>query len=156
MTKKKQTIEEREAEWEAFENEVSPEPPSIQTFCKCGAKTSWSCGDQCRVCYHSAEFLSKPERFHLAVANVPSRAARRALKWGLHLKNNQKAYPGTLIPETLNNSLFLCGKAGVGKTTIAISAMLYHMYQVNTVKEHFKTRQTFWFETIPNMVVNLR
>ena len=78
-TNGKQSIESRQAEWDAFENEISPQKPSIQTFCKCGSKTSFGCEDQCRVCYYSDLFLSKPERLYLAEANVPPKAARRAL-----------------------------------------------------------------------------
>lgn len=139
-----------------FDDDEIPGVNNTKTFCKCGASTSFGCEDQCRVCFYRGQFLAKSEKSHLAEANVPPKTARRALKLGLHLKNNQKAYPGRYIPESLNTSLFLYGEAGVGKTTLAISAMLYHMYQVNTIKEHFKKDQTFWFEAIPDMIVNLR
>lgn len=135
-----------------FEEEVKPEVK----YCQCGSKVSFGCGDQCRVCFYSANFKAKNIVSHLIDANAPSKAARRTAKLALHFKGNKNAYPGSLIPDLFCQSLFICGGVGIGKTTFAFLNMIHHMEQWNTTKEHFKKGQTFLFESIPNMMLNLR
>ena len=131
-------------------------PNQEQVFCQCGDKVSFGCEDQCRVCFYSAKFKAKNILTHLSDANVPPKSARRASKLALRFKENKKAYPGSLIPETFSHSLFLPGKAGIGKTSFALLTMMYHMEQFNCVKGRFQKGKTFLFETTQDMIQILR
>ena len=124
--------------------------------CQCGEKVSFGCNDQCRLCYYTNKFQSKSILAHLTEAGVPSKTARRVLRMTQDSTENKKVASSIPIPETFKQSLFLPGKAGIGKTTFAVSSMLYHMEQYNTVKEHLNPRATFLFETSPQLIQNLQ
>ncbi len=131
-------------------------PIMISETCQCGNKASFGCNNQCRLCYYTTQFRAKNIISHLLEANVPTKTARRALRIAPDGPEKKKATLSILIPETFKQSLFLPGKAGIGKTTFAVSSMLYHMEQYNTTKEHLNPRATFLFETAPQLIQNLQ
>lgn len=143
---------------EDFEPFDEPEiwSPATRPICQCGKKTSFGCGDKCRFCFYSDQFLGKKIETHLGEANIPKKTAGQAAHMAVHYKNNKNAYPGSLIPEIFSTSAFISGKAGIGKTTLAICSMIHHMEQYFTTAKHFSKDKTFWFETTTEMIQKLR
>lgn len=141
-------------QYDDFEDEEETKPEV--KYCQCGSKVSFGCGDQCRVCFYSANFLAKPIESHLRAAGTPRRIARVASKHypDAFLKEGMPLYPS--FSDSFENSVFLHGLPGSGKTVFATAMMIHHMLQWNTTKEHFKKGRTFLFESMPNMIQNLR
>jgi len=139
-----------------FESEVFDETSNFITTCQCGEKVSFGCNRQCRLCYYTNQFNSKDPISLLKEVGVPSKTARKAMRIARTEPENKKGTLSTPIHEVFKQSVFLPGKAGIGKTTFAVSSMFYHMKQYNTVKEHLNPRATFLFESSPQLIQNLQ
>lgn len=135
---------------------INPISPAKQTFCSCGEKTSFGCNEMCRYCFYKAKFEAIPIESHLQAAGVPPKLARRTSKRYVESFLNKNAPLHADMVDNFNTSAFLTGDPGSGKTTLAVAAMIYHMRQWATTKEHFAKGRTFLFVTIPEMIQDIR
>ena len=126
------------------------------SICQCGQKAAFGCEGFCRTCFHKSKFEAISIESRLISVGVPSRTAGKVAKLARDGEFDRNPIKRSIIEKSFNDSVFLSGVPGCGKTALSIAIMIDHMRKYNTEKEYLQPGVEFLFETTTGMIQKLQ
>lgn len=123
--------------------------------CTCGKEIhSWR--DKCHTCAKKDKFYSSSFDYYLKRIGVPPKTAEETVALYPQAFERLNTTTGTFFEKTFEQSAFLTGPPGSGKTATATAMILYHMEKFWASEMKGAKNRTFLFRTCPEMLQAIR